>query len=96
MLGLPLSADLDNADRIVEENGIYSLATAPKFQSPRTLMIPVARSFAKLLVEADRKLLRKCRNPECGLYFYDTSKSGTRAWCSLDFTAINRVLEPSV
>ena len=74
----------DNADRIVEENGVFRHATAPKFQSPRTLMIPVARSFASLLTEADKARLRECRNPACGLYFFDTSKSGTRVWCSLD------------
>ncbi len=79
-----LLAEPDNADRLVEENGVFRLSTAPKFQSPRTLMIPVARSFASLLTEADRKRLRECKNPACGLYFYDTSKSGTRAWCSLE------------
>ncbi len=78
-----LLAEPDNADRIVEEDGAFRLATAPKFQSPRTLVIPVARSFAKLLIEADQARLRECRNPMCGLYFYDSSKSGTRAWCSL-------------
>lgn len=79
-----LLAELDNADRILEKNGNYRLVTAPKFQSPRTLMIPVARSFARLLVEADKKRLHKCRSSECEMYFYDTSKSGTRAWCSLE------------
>ena len=79
-----LLSNPDNVDRIVEENGTYRLATAPKYQSPRALMIPVARSFAELLVKADRTHLRKCRNPDCGLYFYDISKSGTRMWCSLE------------
>ena len=79
-----LLAEIDNADRILEENGEYRFEPAPKFQSPRTLVIPVARSFATLLVEADRRRLRKCRSPQCDFYFYDTSKSGTRVWCSLD------------
>ena len=79
-----LLAEPDNADHIVETNGVFRLATAPKFQSPRTLMVPIARSFASLLTEADKSRLRECKNQACGLYFYDSSKSGTRAWCSLE------------
>ena len=45
---------------------------------------PLAWSFAELLATADLKRVRKCKNPECVLFFYDTSKSGSRSWCSLD------------
>lgn len=27
--------------------------------------------------------IRKCANPECVLWFYDTSKNGQRRWCSM-------------
>jgi predicted RNA-binding Zn ribbon-like protein len=45
---------------------------------------PLAWAFAEFLATADLKRVRKCKNPECVLFFYDTSKSGTRSWCSLD------------
>ena len=79
-----LLADLENVPRIIDDKGRYSLTVRPKFLSPKTLMIPVAQSFAALLVDADHRRLRKCHNPQCIQFFYDTSKSGTRAWCSLD------------
>ena len=51
---------------------------------PEDMCGPIALSFAQLLTTADIRRIRRCKNPECVLYFYDTSKSGTRSWCSLD------------
>lgn len=51
---------------------------------PADYVAPLAWAFAEFLAEADLKRLRKCKNPDCVLFFYDTSKSGTRTWCSLD------------
>ncbi len=45
---------------------------------------PIAFAFARLLTTQDVGRIRKCQNPECVLFFLDTSKSGTRAWCSMD------------
>jgi predicted RNA-binding Zn ribbon-like protein len=28
--------------------------------------------------------IRRCAHPACNLYFYDTSRNGTRRWCSMD------------
>lgn len=28
--------------------------------------------------------IRRCGNPDCVLHFYDTSRNGTRRWCSMD------------
>ena len=52
--------------------------------SPQDICSPIARSFAQFVSSADLGRVRKCKNPDCVLVFYDTSKSGTRAWCSLD------------
>jgi predicted RNA-binding Zn ribbon-like protein len=53
-------------------------------EHPEDICSPIALSFAQFLSSADLSRVRKCKNPDCVLYFYDTSKSGTRAWCSLD------------
>jgi len=45
---------------------------------------PIAFAFARLLTRQDVGRIHKCQNPECVLFFLDTSKSGTRAWCSMD------------
>ena len=48
------------------------------------LLAPVAASAAWLLEHGDPALLRKCENPDCVLYFYDTTKNKRRRWCSMD------------
>ena len=48
---------------------------------PEDLFAPLAHGAATLFASADRNRLRKCGN--CVLHFYDTSKKGTRRWCSM-------------
>jgi predicted RNA-binding Zn ribbon-like protein len=48
---------------------------------PQDLLAPLAHSVANLFATADRSRVRKCGN--CVLHFYDTSKKGTRQWCSM-------------
>ncbi len=42
---------------------------------------PLLDEIVTLLTTADRSRIRKCAN--CVLHFYDTSKKGTRRWCSM-------------
>ena len=48
---------------------------------PEDLFAPLAHSAAMLFANADRNRVRKCG--QCVLHFYDTSKKGTRRWCSM-------------
>jgi predicted RNA-binding Zn ribbon-like protein len=48
---------------------------------PEDLFAPVAHSAAMLFADVDRNRVRKCG--QCVLHFYDTSKKGTRCWCSM-------------
>jgi len=50
-------------------------------RQPEDLFAPLAHSAAKVFAEADRNRIRKWG--ECVLHFYDTSKNGTRRWCSM-------------
>lgn len=43
----------------------------------------LARSAARSWVRSDLRRLKPCANPECILWFMDTSKNGTRRWCSM-------------
>ncbi len=47
------------------------------------LLAAMARSAAELLAEGPRAPIRKCAGPACALYFYDTSRTGRRRWCSM-------------
>ena len=50
-------------------------------RQPEDLLAPLAHSAAALFATVDRKRVRKCR--QCVLHFNDTSKKGTRRWCSM-------------
>lgn len=52
-----------------------------KPQSPEDLFAPLAQAAAMLFASADRDRVRKC--DQCVLHFLDTSKKGTRRWCSM-------------
>lgn len=47
------------------------------------LLAAVARSGAEILAEGPRARLRICANPQCGLFFYDNSRTRQRRWCSM-------------
>ena len=48
---------------------------------PEDLYAPLAHNAAMLFAHADRNRVRKCG--QCVLHFQDTSKRGTRRWCSM-------------
>src|SRR6516225_3184680 len=50
-------------------------------REPEDLFAPLAHSGAILFADLHRKRVRKCAR--CVLHFYDTSKKGTRRWCSM-------------
>lgn len=47
------------------------------------LLAAVARSAAEIIAEGAQARLRQCANPRCGLFFYDTSRTHRRRWCSM-------------
>jgi predicted RNA-binding Zn ribbon-like protein len=50
-------------------------------RQPEDLLAPIAYSAALLFANGDRNRVRKCGH--CVLHFNDTSKKGTRRWCSM-------------
>ena len=44
----------------------------------------IARQISKFLSDADLVRIHKCANPECVFYFYDSTKSKCRQWCSAE------------
>jgi predicted RNA-binding Zn ribbon-like protein len=48
------------------------------------LLAAVARSAAEIVAEGSADThVRVCANPECGLYFYDASRTSRRRWCAM-------------
>ncbi|MGE5114317.1 MAG: CGNR zinc finger domain-containing protein [Acidobacteriaceae bacterium] len=68
----------------------FELAEDGESSSLLGLLAPVARSAAEFLVSGKFDRVRKCGNPACILYIYDTTRSHTRQWCSME-TCGNRM-----
>jgi predicted RNA-binding Zn ribbon-like protein len=50
-------------------------------ETPEDLLAPLVHDAAHMFAVADPERIRKC--PNCVLHFQDTSKKGTRRWCSM-------------
>ena len=84
-------ATVDELNRLMAAHPMHSKLQAtgnvpslePWFEPhrPEDLFSPLAQSAAKLFAEVDRSRVRKCG--QCVLHFYDSSKKGTRRWCSM-------------
>jgi predicted RNA-binding Zn ribbon-like protein len=52
-------------------------------ESLLTLLAPIARAAADLIVDAAPARIRRCASGTCTRWFHDTSKGGRRRWCSM-------------
>ena len=49
-----------------------------------SVMWPVVRSAAELLVSDEAGRIRECGGPECGWMYVDRSRNGLRRWCEME------------
>ncbi|HUK29769.1 MAG TPA: CGNR zinc finger domain-containing protein [Candidatus Acidoferrum sp.] len=70
------------ADREVDQ-AEWRLALHARAEGLEWLLTAIARNGAELIAEGPRAPIRKCANPNCGLFFYDDSRTGKRHWCSM-------------
>jgi predicted RNA-binding Zn ribbon-like protein len=91
--GIVAEADLAALNRALAEAppraGLARLAGAYAWQvgqaalAAPALLAPILWSAADLLVQAPRRRIRQCANPQCLWLFIDASKNGTRRWCDM-------------
>lgn len=74
--------------RVIAHGSVYATEVWFELRQPEDLFAPLAHSAARLITEVDRRRVRKCN--QCVLHFHDTSKKGTRRWCSMQICG-NRV-----
>lgn len=67
--------------RLMTNGTVNSTGLWFEVREPADLLAPLAHSAATLFATGDRRRIRKCDN--CVLHFHDTSKKGTRRWCSM-------------
>jgi predicted RNA-binding Zn ribbon-like protein len=72
----PLPALLHKRDGNVIREKSFEL------RRPADLWAPIIDATASLLAEADLSRLHKCES--CVVHFFDTSKKGSRRWCSMN------------
>jgi predicted RNA-binding Zn ribbon-like protein len=69
-------------DQLVPAGEGWRLGFVERSQRLEWLLAAVARSAAELIAEGPAPV-RTCASPTCVLYFYDTSRTGRRRWCSM-------------
>ena len=60
------------------------LETAFELEKPNDVWAPIAMAVAELLSDVSPVRLRKCEYEACIAHFLDTSKKGSRRWCSMN------------
>src|SRR5580704_11309009 len=67
------------------ETGVSSLAWRPqrRWQSPESLLLPLARSLADLVCTEDFTHVKACEGLACTLLFVDRTRGHVRRWCSM-------------
>lgn len=53
-------------------------------RKPEDAWGPIAAAAAALLANLEPSRIRKCESDSCVVHFYDTSKKGSRRWCSMN------------
>jgi len=89
---LPNDAFLSNVNSLLlqyprhtslhKRDGKITRETLVEFRKPADLWAPIVDATANLLVEAELSRIRKCES--CVIHFFDTSKKGSRRWCSMN------------
>lgn len=65
-----------------DRDGRLQLVEQQTWTHPSELMGPIGSAIADLFVKGDFRLIRRCENPACTLWFCDRTKGHRRRWCS--------------
>ncbi len=69
--------------QISRSRGGFEKQLHAQHEEAMLLIVPIAEAASDLLCQGNLALVRKCDNPHCILYFYDTTKNHARRWCSM-------------
>lgn len=86
---IPPTADMEILNQILAAGHLHLEAVGIGQFSQRYIgsengLLTLATTTATLLTQRDLSRLHQCKNERCILMFYDTTKSGTRRWCTPD------------
>lgn len=70
-------------DQLMRGESGWRIGLVVREQKLEWLLAAIARSAAEIVAEGREAPVRKCAGENCVLYFYDTSRTGRRRWCSM-------------
>ena len=69
--------------QISRRGGTFERKYRTEFEGVNMLLGLLAEAASDLLCACNLSLIKKCQNPACVLFFYDTTKNHARHWCSM-------------
>ena len=69
--------------QVARRSGAFERKYQPEIQDSNYVLGLLAEAASDLLCACDLALIKKCHNPACVLFFYDTTKNHARHWCSM-------------
>lgn len=96
--GRPLAAtdlgELERLNQLLERDERYeelvadaangfALRERRRWQSPESLLMPIAQALTKLVCDEDFTYVKACEGPRCTLMFADHTRGHARRWCSM-------------
>jgi predicted RNA-binding Zn ribbon-like protein len=69
--------------QLTSRKGIFDRRFQVESEDANQLLGLLAEAATNLLSTCELSLIKKCQNPACVLFFYDTTKNHARHWCSM-------------
>ena len=69
--------------QLIRRSGTFERGYQAESQEANQLLGLLAEAASDLLCTCVFSLIKKCQNPACVLFFYDTTKNHARHWCSM-------------
>ena len=69
--------------QLTRRNGKFERGYLAESQEANQVLGLLGEVATDLLCTCDHSLIKKCQNPLCVLFFYDTTKNHARHWCSM-------------
>jgi predicted RNA-binding Zn ribbon-like protein len=70
-------------DELRFEAGRWRIEFVARESGLEWLLAAIARSAAEIVAEGESARVGVCANPDCGLFFYDASRTRRRRWCAM-------------
>jgi predicted RNA-binding Zn ribbon-like protein len=79
-----LLKDCPQCVKLIRKGSTVVLKSSFEPRRPEDVWAPIVAATAELLSKLEPLRIRKCESESCVVHFYDTSKKGSRRWCSMN------------